>query len=255
MDLPRLDGVTHRTVAGPRSALPRRRGGSRRPHRARAWLAAALVDVAPRGAPARAASPSGDDRPARLRLVRRAARAYDKQTLADDLLAVLDALGLDRVGLIAHDWGAWSGFLACMAAPERFTAFLALGSAIRTNGASSDGHGARQQQDVLLALGDLAHDLDVVPRLAGRIQRLAHALDAALAVRDRSPDSHQLADAGSTTSASSAVLVRKMSWTTSAPGPPAACSGAGIGLGLRRVLADDVHRPQVAALHRREHLR
>jgi pimeloyl-ACP methyl ester carboxylesterase len=52
---------------------------------------------------------------------------YDKQTLADDLLAVLDALGLDRVGLVAHDWGAWSGFLACMAAPERFTAFLALG--------------------------------------------------------------------------------------------------------------------------------
>ena len=53
---------------------------------------------------------------------------YDKQTLADDLLAVLDALGLDRVGLMAHDWGAWSGFLACLAAPERFAAFLALGS-------------------------------------------------------------------------------------------------------------------------------
>ncbi len=54
--------------------------------------------------------------------------AYDKQTLADDLLAVLDALGLDRVCLMAHDWGAWSGFLACLAAPERFAAFLALGS-------------------------------------------------------------------------------------------------------------------------------
>jgi pimeloyl-ACP methyl ester carboxylesterase len=52
---------------------------------------------------------------------------YDKQTLADDLLAVLDALGLDRVGLVAHDWGAWSGFLACLAAPERFAGFLALG--------------------------------------------------------------------------------------------------------------------------------
>jgi pimeloyl-ACP methyl ester carboxylesterase len=52
---------------------------------------------------------------------------YDKQTLADDLLAVLDALGLQRVRLLAHDWGAWSGFLACLAAPERFEAFLALG--------------------------------------------------------------------------------------------------------------------------------
>ena len=59
---------------GARAALPRRRGGSRRPDRARARLAAALVDVAPRGAPARAARPPGDDRPARLRLVRRAAR-------------------------------------------------------------------------------------------------------------------------------------------------------------------------------------
>jgi pimeloyl-ACP methyl ester carboxylesterase len=53
---------------------------------------------------------------------------YDKQTLADDLLAVLDALGLERVRLMAHDWGAWSGFLACLAAPERFEAFLALGA-------------------------------------------------------------------------------------------------------------------------------
>jgi pimeloyl-ACP methyl ester carboxylesterase len=53
---------------------------------------------------------------------------YDKQTLADDVLVVLDALGLDRVCLMAHDWGAWSGFLACLAEPKRFAAFLALGS-------------------------------------------------------------------------------------------------------------------------------
>jgi pimeloyl-ACP methyl ester carboxylesterase len=53
---------------------------------------------------------------------------YDKQTMADDVLAVLDALDLERVRLIGHDWGAWIGFLACAAAPERFEAFLALGS-------------------------------------------------------------------------------------------------------------------------------
>jgi pimeloyl-ACP methyl ester carboxylesterase len=29
---------------------------------------------------------------------------------------------------MGHDWGAWSGFLACLAAPGRFAAFLALGS-------------------------------------------------------------------------------------------------------------------------------
>ena len=48
--------------------------------------------------------------------------------MADDVLAVLDALGLRRVCLVAHDWGAWIGFLACVAAPERFAAFLALGA-------------------------------------------------------------------------------------------------------------------------------
>jgi pimeloyl-ACP methyl ester carboxylesterase len=68
---------------------------------------------------------------------------YDKQTLADDLLAVLDALGLERVRLMAHDWGAWSGFLACVAAPERFEAFLALG-APRPGGRPS----ARQLREV-----------------------------------------------------------------------------------------------------------
>src|SRR5919204_1753560 len=53
---------------------------------------------------------------------------YEKQTMADDLLAVLDALGLERVRLVAHDWGAWVGFLACLGAPERFDAFVALSS-------------------------------------------------------------------------------------------------------------------------------
>ena len=43
---------------------------------------------------------------------------YDKQTMADDLLAVLDALELQRVCLVGHDWGAWIGFLACVSAPS-----------------------------------------------------------------------------------------------------------------------------------------
>ena len=51
---------------------------------------------------------------------------YDKEQLATDLLGVLDALELDRVGLAGHDWGGFTGFLACLRAPERFRAFLAL---------------------------------------------------------------------------------------------------------------------------------
>lgn len=54
------------------------------------------------------------------------AGAYDKQTLADDVLALLDALELERVDMIAHDWGGWVGFLMCLEEPERFAHFLAL---------------------------------------------------------------------------------------------------------------------------------
>jgi pimeloyl-ACP methyl ester carboxylesterase len=51
---------------------------------------------------------------------------YEKEELASDLLATLDALDLDRVTLVAHDWGAFAGFLACLRAPERFDRFLAM---------------------------------------------------------------------------------------------------------------------------------
>jgi pimeloyl-ACP methyl ester carboxylesterase len=52
---------------------------------------------------------------------------YEKEQLATDLLGLLDALGLDQVRLVGHDWGGWTGFLACLRRPERFRSFLALG--------------------------------------------------------------------------------------------------------------------------------
>jgi pimeloyl-ACP methyl ester carboxylesterase len=52
--------------------------------------------------------------------------AYDKATLAEDVIGLLDALELDRVDLIAHDWGAWIGFILCLEHPERFSHYLAL---------------------------------------------------------------------------------------------------------------------------------
>jgi pimeloyl-ACP methyl ester carboxylesterase len=52
---------------------------------------------------------------------------YDKEQLATDLLALLDALDLERVRLIGHDWGGWTGFLACLRRPQRFRSLLALG--------------------------------------------------------------------------------------------------------------------------------
>jgi pimeloyl-ACP methyl ester carboxylesterase len=49
---------------------------------------------------------------------------YRKQRLADDAIALLDALGIDRVRLAGHDWGAWAAMLAALAAPERFSSLL-----------------------------------------------------------------------------------------------------------------------------------
>jgi pimeloyl-ACP methyl ester carboxylesterase len=53
-------------------------------------------------------------------------RGYDTESLAADVLALMDELGLTRVRLIAHDWGAGVGFRACLRAPDRFTGFLAI---------------------------------------------------------------------------------------------------------------------------------
>jgi pimeloyl-ACP methyl ester carboxylesterase len=51
---------------------------------------------------------------------------YEKETFATDTLALLDALELDRVDLIGHDWGGWAGFTFCLDHPDRVGAYLAL---------------------------------------------------------------------------------------------------------------------------------
>jgi pimeloyl-ACP methyl ester carboxylesterase len=50
---------------------------------------------------------------------------YEKENLARDQIALLDALGIERVRLIGHDWGAYAGFLLCLLAPERVERYLA----------------------------------------------------------------------------------------------------------------------------------
>lgn len=43
---------------------------------------------------------------------------YDQPTFARDLAALLDALGLEGVRLIGHDWGGYAAFLLACARPE-----------------------------------------------------------------------------------------------------------------------------------------
>lgn len=54
------------------------------------------------------------------------AGGYEKEQLASDLLALLDAFELERVTWIGHDWGAWTGMLAALRAPHRITQALIL---------------------------------------------------------------------------------------------------------------------------------
>jgi pimeloyl-ACP methyl ester carboxylesterase len=51
---------------------------------------------------------------------------YAKATFADDILALLDHEGLERVRILAHDWGAYAAFLLALEHPERIARMVAL---------------------------------------------------------------------------------------------------------------------------------
>jgi pimeloyl-ACP methyl ester carboxylesterase len=51
---------------------------------------------------------------------------YDKENMATDVLNLLDALGLEQVRLVGHDWGGWIGFLIGLRVPERIKRLVAL---------------------------------------------------------------------------------------------------------------------------------
>ncbi|MDQ1920784.1 alpha/beta fold hydrolase [Massilia pseudoviolaceinigra] len=51
---------------------------------------------------------------------------YAMEVLRADMVALLDALGVERALLIGHDWGSVVGWNLCMYAPERVERFVAL---------------------------------------------------------------------------------------------------------------------------------
>ncbi|WP_433662926.1 alpha/beta fold hydrolase [Nocardia sp. CA-128927] len=51
---------------------------------------------------------------------------WAKDDVASDVLALIDALELDRVLLIGHDWGGYIGHLMVLREPERFDGYLVL---------------------------------------------------------------------------------------------------------------------------------
>jgi pimeloyl-ACP methyl ester carboxylesterase len=51
---------------------------------------------------------------------------FRKARMAEDAVALLDELAIERALLLGHDWGAWIGFLAALRFPERFDALVAV---------------------------------------------------------------------------------------------------------------------------------
>ena len=53
---------------------------------------------------------------------------YRKARIAEDAVALLDDLGIDRAILLGHDWGGWAGFTAVAIAPGRWSGYVATGT-------------------------------------------------------------------------------------------------------------------------------
>jgi len=54
------------------------------------------------------------------------AEGYDMDTLVADVIGLLDALDLNRVVLVAHDWSALIGFELCLRHPDRVSRYVAI---------------------------------------------------------------------------------------------------------------------------------
>ncbi|MEO3757841.1 alpha/beta hydrolase [Mycobacterium sp. B14F4] len=54
---------------------------------------------------------------------------WAKDDVAADVLALLDALGLDRVLLVGHDWGGYVGYRMLLSAAQRFDGYLVMNMA------------------------------------------------------------------------------------------------------------------------------
>ena len=48
-------------------------------------------------------------------------RGYDPVTFAADAVALLDALGVERAGVLGHDWGGFTAYLLALRHPTRIT--------------------------------------------------------------------------------------------------------------------------------------
>lgn len=99
-------------------------------------------------------------------------RGYRKDELAEDVVGVLDALGVDRVNLVGHDWGGVVGFLVCLEHPERVERFVPVNTGHVWPKLSVKGIpkqlGAMTYQGLLASPG-LGRRINGSPRIVGKV--------------------------------------------------------------------------------------
>jgi pimeloyl-ACP methyl ester carboxylesterase len=103
-------------------------------------------------------------------------RDYRLELLRADILALLDVLGVDKVRLVGHDWGAVIGWQLCMAAPSRIERFVALSVG---HPAALANAGLAQRLRMVYVLGFL------IPGLAEQVLRVGNWLFLRKFTRDR----------------------------------------------------------------------
>jgi pimeloyl-ACP methyl ester carboxylesterase len=54
-------------------------------------------------------------------------KGFEKENMADDVIHLLDAMGIERARIVGHDWGGWIGLLLALRRPERVEQLVAIG--------------------------------------------------------------------------------------------------------------------------------
>jgi pimeloyl-ACP methyl ester carboxylesterase len=99
-------------------------------------------------------------------------RGYRKDELADDVAGVLDALQIDRVDLVGHDWGGVIGFLVCLDHTDRVGRYVPMNTGhvwprLALKGVPKQ-LGAMAYQGLLASPG-LGRRINASPRIVGKV--------------------------------------------------------------------------------------
>jgi pimeloyl-ACP methyl ester carboxylesterase len=91
----------------------------------------------------------------------RPSAGYDKKTLATDLSALMDHLGVDRFAAVGHDWGGTVAFSLAAQHPAAVTCLGVVDVAIPGDGQAHLGQGGRRWHHTFLQTPDLPEALIV----------------------------------------------------------------------------------------------